>query len=452
MLQSHSTCFHFTVLLLTKLFHIEYLLQVTWRLKHEKDQKISSLSGSQEERQRYSCKLTKLTRGEGKSDEHNDSTLIDDNVNKMLHLAAKLGPTKSFEVSGAAYQMQQELLWFKTRTYMLNHDVDSQHIVNIQNITVLFVLAHYRHHPPTPRATVRNHVSYLNAGTVISVRVLEMVCCGDERDINEYYSRDTRKSDRDMGGEAETSGYSCKWAGHTHIERCQGSDGFRGWRGVSLGYTLGCWGCTKYMEYAQQEILLVNILVHCERQGERGGDEGDSEGDKKSEDEMEYQCIASIRRHCGGREIRGCTDLAETESQDGSVVMSNICDQTGSVSGCDDDDEYGDDSRETRVSHSRAGDLVGGDDKEREHTQQWRGLVHRYSKMVLHTSQTGSQELRYSTLTHRFLKLMVQLFGLCGGYLCIRSYYIVENELGGDSVSAQSDRADSEGLQSTEEK
>nr|GEX43285.1 transposase (putative), gypsy type [Tanacetum cinerariifolium] len=31
----------------------------------------------------------------------------------MLHLAARLGLAKSFEVSGAAYQMQQELLWFK---------------------------------------------------------------------------------------------------------------------------------------------------------------------------------------------------------------------------------------------------------------------------------------------------------------------------------------------------
>ncbi|GJV07708.1 histone deacetylase 9 isoform X1 [Tanacetum coccineum] len=40
---------------------------VTWRLKHAKDQKISRLDGSQEERQRDSCKLTKLTRGEGKS-------------------------------------------------------------------------------------------------------------------------------------------------------------------------------------------------------------------------------------------------------------------------------------------------------------------------------------------------------------------------------------------------
>ncbi|GJX11559.1 histone deacetylase 9 isoform X3 [Tanacetum coccineum] len=54
---------------------------VTWRLKRAKDQKISRLG--------------------------------DDNVNNKLHLAARLGPTKSFEFSGAAYQMQQELLWFK---------------------------------------------------------------------------------------------------------------------------------------------------------------------------------------------------------------------------------------------------------------------------------------------------------------------------------------------------
>ncbi|GJX11563.1 putative reverse transcriptase domain-containing protein [Tanacetum coccineum] len=89
-------------------------LEVTWRLKHAKDQKISRLDGSQEERQRDSCKLTKLTRGEGKRAKVAHRLLTAQTKDVLLKDAViDMGPNKSFEFSGAAYQMQQELLWFK---------------------------------------------------------------------------------------------------------------------------------------------------------------------------------------------------------------------------------------------------------------------------------------------------------------------------------------------------